>query len=212
VAVVLNFEARGNAGPVILFETGAEDAAWIEAYARAVRTPQASSLGPAVYERLPNDTDFSVFKAHGLAGLNFAFIGGGSAYHQPWDTPENLDRSSLQHQGEIVLGLARHLGQMDREELHAGDGHATFFTLPGNVLVHYPRTWEPALALLAALATAGAIAFGVRAGVLRLPGTLLATLAFPALAAAVGAVLVGLAWAVSRASSAAFSCLNENNW
>ena len=207
VAGVLNFEGRGNGGPVVLFETGRDEAAWVGAYARAVRWPQASSLGPTVYDLLPNDTDFSVFKRAGRRGLNFAFIGGGSAYHRPWDTPQNLDPRSLQHHGEIVLGLARELGEADLLELDAATGRAAYFTLPGNVLVRYPRGWEGFVALLSAVATAGAIAFGIRTGALRARGVALATLGFPVLAIVAAALLFGVAWAVARAVPAAASVL-----
>ncbi len=198
VAVVLNFEGRGNGGPVVLFETGRDEAPWIRLYTRAVRWAQASSLGPTVYERLPNDTDFSVFKDRGLPGLNFAFIGGGSAYHRPWDAPQNLDRSSLQHHGEIALGLARNLGAADLAGLAGERGHAAYFTLPGNVLVRYPRAWELAVALLALLAAAGALASAVRAGALRTRGIALAALGFPVLTALAAAALFGIAWAVQQ--------------
>jgi Peptidase family M28 len=198
VAVVLNFEGRGNGGPVVLFETGRDEAPWIRAYARAVRWAQASSLGPTVYERLPNDTDFSVFKDRGLPGLNFAFIGGGSAYHRPWDTPQNLDRASLQHHGEIALGLARYLGAADLATLAGERGHAAYFTLPGNVLVRYPRAWELAGALFALLAAAGALASAVRSGTLRTRGIALAALGFPVLTALTAAALFGIAWAVQQ--------------
>jgi hypothetical protein len=207
VAVVLNFEGRGNGGPVVLFETGRDEAPWVAAYARAVRWAQASSLGPTVYERLPNDSDFSVFKARGLPGLNFAFIAGGSAYHRPWDTPANLDPSSLQHHGEIALGLARHLGEADLGALAAERGNAAYFTLPGNVLVRYPRSWELGVALAAALATAGALAFGLRSRSLRAPGIGLAALGYPVLTAIAAALIFGIAWSVQRAVPAAAGAL-----
>jgi hypothetical protein len=194
VAVVLNFEGRGNGGPVVLFETGRDDAAWVGVYAEAVPWPQASSLGPTLYERLPNDTDFSVFKRRGLPGLNFAFIGGGSAYHRPWDRPRNLDARTLQHHGEIVLGMARALGGADLEGLAARRGQASFFTLPGNVLLHYPQAADGALLALAALVLAATIAQGLRARTLRAPGLVLATLSFPAFAALLGGSVVAIAW------------------
>jgi hypothetical protein len=207
VAVVLNFEGRGNGGPVVLFETGRDDAPWLAAYAAAVRWPQASSLGPTAYEYLPNDTDFSVFRRRGLPGLNFAFIGGGSAYHQPWDTPANLDPRSVQHHGEVVLGLARHLRDADLTGLAEEQGRATFFTLPGNVLVRYPRSWEPVFALIAALATAGALAFGLRSQALHARGVLLAVLAWPVLTALLAVATLAVAWLVDRGVSSALVAL-----
>jgi hypothetical protein len=196
VAVVLNFEARGNAGPVILFETGRDDRAWIEAYAACATRPLASSLGPSIYERMPNDTDFTVFKRLGLPGLNFAFIGGGTAYHRPADTPENVSWRALQHHGETLLALARHLGNADLSALGARRGRATYFTLHGNLFVHYPASWDWTVVLAAALCVAGALAAGLRAGVLRVPSTVLGALATPVavalLAGALAAVGLGV--------------------
>ncbi|HVN76414.1 MAG TPA: M20/M25/M40 family metallo-hydrolase, partial [Thermoanaerobaculaceae bacterium] len=83
VGVVVNQEARGTSGLSLMFETSDENAWLIDAYARAVRRPAALSLTAEVYRRLPNDTDLTVFKGAGMAGLNFAFIGDVSRYHTP---------------------------------------------------------------------------------------------------------------------------------
>src|SRR5690606_30828972 len=74
--VVANFEARGTSGPAIMFETaGAPRGMFRDAYARTLQ-PVTSSLAAAVYERMPNGTDFTVFRRAGMSGLNFSFIGG----------------------------------------------------------------------------------------------------------------------------------------
>lgn len=201
VRAVINFEGRGNSGPAVLFETGRDDAPLVRAYARAAGWPVASSLGPTVYERLPNDTDLSVFKRRGLPGLNFAFVGGGSAYHQPWDTPANLNPRSLEHHGRLILDLARGLGAADLEELaREGSGRATFFTLPGNVLVHYPGAldgWVTGLALAIVLASlGGALAHGQ----MRVRGLILGALCWPTFAALFAGVLGSSWWLVSGAT------------
>ena len=202
LACAFNFEGRGNAGPAILFETGRDDRAWIEAYAACAPHPLGSSLGPAVYERMPNDTDFTLFRRQGLPGLNFAWVGGGSAYHQPWDTPAHLDPRALQHHGETMLALARHLGQADLDELAGRRGRATFFTLPGNLFVHYAARWDAAVLALAWLAVLGALAAGVRAGRLSPAGAALGLVATP-LAALLGAAVLAAAGQAARLLAAA---------
>jgi len=63
-----------------------------------------------VYRRMPNDTDFTIFKEARLPGLNFAFIGDPQHYHAPSDDVAHLDSRCLQHVGSYALSLARHFG------------------------------------------------------------------------------------------------------
>lgn len=162
VAVVLNFEARGHRGPSVMFETSTGNGALIELLARAGAEPVANSLAYEVYRRLPNDTDLTVFKRAGLAGLNFAFVGGVSHYHTALDAPEHLDRGSLQHHGDQALALARAFGAADLGAAPRSD-HA-YFSLLRLWLFHYPLLWNGPLALLALLAYALAVRAGVRRG------------------------------------------------
>ncbi|MGE0824549.1 MAG: M20/M25/M40 family metallo-hydrolase [Candidatus Binatia bacterium] len=143
VKLVFNFEARGASGESILFETGSNSGVLVREYAKAVSWPFAFSLGTTVYRHLPHDTDFSVFRQRGLPGLNFAFIGSGTSYHQASDVPGNLDARSLQHHGSYVLALARHFGALDLASVVPQAGcEMTFFTLPGNVLLSYAKAWD----------------------------------------------------------------------
>ena len=80
----------------------------------------SSSLYPELYDRLPNDTDLSVFKDRGMAGMNFAFVGGLPHYHTPLDNFDNLDMGSLQHQGEQFLSMAKALSRSRVDELPEG--------------------------------------------------------------------------------------------
>lgn len=56
---------------------------------------------------MPNDTDFTVARQAGKAGLNFAFLGRQFDYHAATATPANLDRGALQDMGEKTLASAR---------------------------------------------------------------------------------------------------------
>ncbi|MDZ5444673.1 M28 family peptidase [Micromonospora sp. 4G57] len=151
--VVLNLEARGSTGPVIMFETSRNNANLVELFGRAAPHPVGTSFAVEIYRLLPNDTDFTPFRdQHGLddrprfIGLNSAYIDGGAIYHTPLDTPEVMDRGSLQQHGDNALGLARALGRSDLPTLWSGDD-ATYFPVPGG-LVRYPGwlTWPLALA------------------------------------------------------------------
>ena len=148
VGIVLNFEARGSSGPVILFETSDQNAWLMDNVSKAASHPVANSLSYEIYKRLPNDTDFTVFKRAGYPGLNFAFIGGLANYHTANDNLQNLNRGSLQHHGDYAVELGARFANLDRIE--AGRGRAIYFDILGRTLVHY----SPAIGALL-LVTAG---------------------------------------------------------
>nr|WP_204261257.1 M28 family peptidase [Blastococcus saxobsidens] len=156
--VVLNFEARGTSGPPIMFETSLGNADLAAAFADAAPHPVASSFAVEVYRALPNDTDFSVLLDDGdFTGMNTAFIDGAAGYHSPQDTPERLDRRTLQALGDNALALARELGGRDLAALaEPAAGDATYFPLPGS-LVRYPGTFVWPLAGAALVAVAGLV-------------------------------------------------------
>lgn len=154
--VVVNLEARGSTGPVIMFETSRRNAALVAAFARAAPHPIGTSFAVEVYRLLPNDTDFTAFLKEGFAGLNSAYIDGAAIYHTPLDTPSSMDRGSLQQHGANALGLAREFGAADLARLTAGQD-ATYFPVPIAGLVHYPGwlTWPLALLAIAAVVALG---------------------------------------------------------
>ena len=148
IDVVVNYEGRGGGGPSLLFETSDDNAWLIDEFATAPH-PAGNSMAYEVYRRLPNDTDFSVFRRAGMEGLNFGFIDRFPHYHAAIDTPELLDSRSLQHHGEGMLSLARALGERDFGA-EKGSGNAVFFNIPG-MMVRYPGGLALPLALLASL-------------------------------------------------------------
>ncbi|MFL6388061.1 MAG: M20/M25/M40 family metallo-hydrolase [Terriglobales bacterium] len=139
--LILNFEARGNRGPSLLFETSQNNRPLIGAVAHVAPYPIGSSLFYELYKILPNDTDFTVFRPAGIPGLNFAFGEGLEAYHSPLDTPDHLSLASLQHHGSYGLALTRHFGQLDLATLRNSQGDDVFFDWYGSRLVAYSRRW-----------------------------------------------------------------------
>ena len=145
VALVLNVEMRGGGGPSIMFETGSENGWVVQAMATADPRPMAHSLSVEVYRRMPNFTDFTVFREAGVQGLNFAAIGDAWVYHQATDVPANVQEATLQHHGMRVLALAREFGQRDLTQVDAPD--RVHFVLPGAGLVDFSMGWiSPAAA------------------------------------------------------------------
>jgi len=164
--VVLNVEARGTTGPVIMFETTAGNGPVVDRFAAAAPHPVATSFAVEVYRILPNDTDFSPFRDSGrYVGLNSAYIDGSAAYHAPQDTPDRMDRGSLQMHIDTTTALVREFGGADLARLQGED--ATYFPVLGT-LVRYPgRLVWPLAGLAAAVALAGVVVAARRSGVLR---------------------------------------------
>ncbi len=154
VGFVLNMEARGGGGRTAMFETGDGNGAAIALYRRAAPRPDANSLSVFLYKNLPNDTDYTVAKAHGVPGLNFAFIGRQFDYHSPSSTADVLDLGSVQHMGEQILGVARALAFAASLPPRAPD--AVYGTVPGGWMLAYPIRFGwgliTAIAILLALA------------------------------------------------------------
>jgi hypothetical protein len=168
VKVVLNFEARGNGGPSIMFETSQDNDWLISTFAQAAPYPVANSLSDEIYRRLPNDTDLTVFKQAGIAGLNFAYLKGVNYYHTQLDSSAYMDERSLQHHGSYALSLARQFGNSNLE--HAKRGNAVYFSVPGEVLIRYSRIWVIPDVLLNALLFVAVLVAGFKRKVLSTRG------------------------------------------
>ena len=99
VDLVFNFDGRGNGGPVLMFETSANNSWLIREFDRATSHPVGTSLSNAVYKYMPNYTDFTFFMHHieGAEGLNFAHIENPRAYHDSSDTWDTLDPGVIRH-------------------------------------------------------------------------------------------------------------------
>ena len=147
VRVAINIEARGSGGPSLMFETSGPTAPLAELLTRLPR-PATGSLFSAIYERLPNDTDLTVFRREGVVGFNFGFIDNVAHYHTSADNLENLEPGSVQHNGDNVLGLVEALSDGDLTALDQGDD-AVWFDVLSVVLIRWPASWSLPLALLA---------------------------------------------------------------
>ncbi|HEX8889428.1 MAG TPA: M20/M25/M40 family metallo-hydrolase [Pyrinomonadaceae bacterium] len=171
VGLVLNFEARGNSGPSMMFETSNRNGWLIREFAKATPAPRAQSLAYEIYRLLPNDTDLTVFKQAGYPALNFAYINGISHYHTQLDSFSQIDERSLQHQGSYALALTRHFGNLNLGE--TPETNAVYFDLFGEVVVHYSYAWVLPLTGIALLLFAGVLYIGVRNGRLNFKGVAL---------------------------------------
>tara|TARA_R110002051_G_scaffold118372_3_gene192111 strand:- start:156 stop:2048 length:1893 start_codon:yes stop_codon:yes gene_type:complete len=154
IGAVVNLEARGGGGRAMMFETSPGNARTIRLFARAAGRatggPASSSLGVFVYEQMPNGTDFTISRARGIPGVNFAFIGRPEQYHSAAAVPAALDQGSVQHIGSQALETTDAL--LRAPALPVADGNLVYSDILGwFVLMHTPATGWLLLALTAAL-------------------------------------------------------------
>lgn len=147
VGVVLNFEGRGNAGPVYMFQTSPGNGPLIEALASSVPGARTNSLTGEIYRHLPSDTDLSVWlhSNYPVGALNFSHVGGYTHYHTPLDNLASLDPRVLQQMGDYALGVTQSLGRADLRAVRTVD--AIYFNAPLLGVVSYPGWWVLAMAI-----------------------------------------------------------------
>jgi hypothetical protein len=183
VKSVLNFDGTGAARPAFMFQAGPGRAAPFDAWASSANTPRGASFAVEIYRRLPNDTDFTVFRAFGAAGLNFAPIGDSYAYHTDRDVPSRLDLGVIRDEVANTVATVRALDASDTAV--TADSPIYFDLLGWRVVVMSPAQSEW---LSWAACAAGGVAWLMLTPALyrerRLAGLLL-TAAWAAVAAAV---------------------------
>lgn len=143
VGLVLNFEARGSGGPsYMLLETNGGNRNLIQAFNNAKSNfPVANSMMYSIYKMLPNDTDLTVFREDAnLNGINFAFIDDHFDYHTAQDTYENLDRNTLEHQGDYIMTMLNYFADVNLENLNEKSDNI-YFSFPKMGLINYPFSW-----------------------------------------------------------------------
>jgi hypothetical protein len=169
--LVMNFEARGNSGPSIMFETSPGNGRLISEAAQVMPHPVTNSLSYEIYKLLPNDTDLTIFKKAGYDGLNFAFIEGVTHYHSQLDSVDQIDQRSLQHQGSYALALTRHFGNLNLDKLK--ESNAVFFSVLAAFIIHYPNMLILPFTVLVLLLFIGVTVLGFRKKKLSVGGLLL---------------------------------------
>ena len=192
IRAYVNVESIGASGPSRLFESGPGNETLVRAWASATPRPSGASYGFEIYKRLPNDTDFTIFKRWNVPGLNFAPVGDSHAYHTSRDTPERLTTATIRQTGETVVSV---VAALDGADLAPGRPDVRFSDLLGRraiVLAQWQGRLIAVLAILAGLIAWLRMARQVAAaGAMHAASTLLWGLS--SLAAACGAML-GAVW------------------
>ncbi len=129
IGIMLNYEARGNAGPGIAFEWSDNNAWLVDQISKVYKRPIANSLSYEIYKRMGNGSDFTIFKRKDVPGINHAYIDGFSYYHHPLDNLETISKESVQHTGENMYLAAKHFSNYEFKE--EKEQNATFFNFYG---------------------------------------------------------------------------------
>ena len=148
VGVFMNFEARGNTGPIVMFETSGGNNELIRQYDQASPRSLANSVFYEIYRLLPNDTDFTVLNSTGAQGLNFAYLGGIQHYHTYLDNAQEINPRTLQDLGSNALALTKHFGNT---ELGPKTSDAIYFNVLGVMLIRYTHLFSIGLLILTVL-------------------------------------------------------------
>lgn len=128
--LVVNLEARGNSGVLILFQTTDNNLGLIETYRQAVPHPFSMSIATSVYKTMPNDTDLTHFIHAGYSGINLAVIDNAHVYHTELDNYETFSRDSALHYLSTTVGLVKYLALTPELNLEADQDsvHFPFFS------------------------------------------------------------------------------------
>ena len=129
IDLVINFEARGNRGGLLLFETSPDAYSLMRAVRKAGSKPIGMSWLVAIYKMMPNDTDLTLFLNDGYNGINFAVTGGVEHYHMPTDSYENLDRNSAWQYLHTALSLADYAANNPTTTFNQPSREVVFFNI-----------------------------------------------------------------------------------
>ncbi|MGE7094185.1 M28 family peptidase [Lysinibacillus sp. NPDC048646] len=180
VRVMLNFEARGNTGVPIMFETSSNDLKLAQLYKETVPYPVAYSFASEMYKKMPNDTDFTELKVTKKLGYNFANMGGLEAYHAEIDRVENSDEETIRHFGDYALPLVKKFMMMEEKEFQAleeSKGNAIYFPLMKKTLVVYSEKLVIPLMIFLLVLTGAIFFFSFKKKVTQMKGFALSLLA-----------------------------------
>ncbi len=165
VAAAVNVEARGTSGASLMFETNPGNRKMVSLASRALPRPATNSIYYTIYTLLPNDTDFTVYKAHDWPGVNFGIVGDAARYHTPADNFALASPGSLQHHGDNALAMVRALADSDLDL--SAESDSVFFDVFTLFVVRWPASLTLVLAILGALLIVAVSVMRIRQGVMR---------------------------------------------
>lgn len=141
VSYVINLEARGSSGPVIMFQISEKNSRVLDLYKNA-NYPVTSSLITDLFME-SGRSDFLNMKKKGFAGINFTTLDKVEYYHTPEDSYENISDKSLKHYGNQVLPIVEEFIYSDKYndvDYFKQGKDSIFFTILPNIVLDYSVT------------------------------------------------------------------------
>lgn len=135
IDLVINLEARGNNGPLLMFQTSDHNKQIVKEVSKALDQISMYSSTAAFYKTMPNDTDLTEFLDAGYTGINFAVIGGSEHYHQMTDNYENLNRNTAYMYYKTTMDLADYFSNSDLKNLSSSEDAVYFPFFKGNTVI-----------------------------------------------------------------------------
>lgn len=159
VGMVLKFDNAGNRGPLVLYDSSGADGAAIDGWAAHAPAARGSSLMRAIYPHMPHAVPLGPLAALHVPMLQFANVEGYTGPRGSSDTADRLAPSTLQHEGDTMLALARHFASAP---LTPGAPGQVYFTLPHIGVVHYSGSAVWPVTRLACLLLFGVTCLGIQ--------------------------------------------------
>ncbi len=209
--LVLNLEARGNHGALIMFETSRNNLAMVRHLNRALKRPVSTSIATAVYRTMQNDTDLTAFFKTGRAGMNFACIDNPMVYHTAQDNYETFSRDTARQYLDDLTALATYFATTKDLDLESGED-GVFFPLPFAKLVVIPEGAAKAASFLIALAILILLVVSAAKKRVRVPRVLISCIGFLVCLGLAAAVVFGLQEAIHAIFFAQGGSMWDSQW
>ncbi|KAF9436557.1 hypothetical protein BGZ76_003605 [Entomortierella beljakovae] len=113
VKTFVTLEGAGAGGRALLFRCS--NKALAKFYSKVGNSPHANVFGNDVFKLglIKSATDYSVFTAYGMPGLDIAFYSRRAFYHSLHDDIEHTSPGSVQHMGNTGLAVVRNIADSD---------------------------------------------------------------------------------------------------
>jgi hypothetical protein len=142
IAFIINIEARGFNGPVMMFQTNKKNNKIIGLYAKTKRQ-FSNSIMNEFSAFIPNFSDLSPFLENGYQGLNFASFGHMKYYHSDEDNINNVNLDTLQHYSEQILPIIIEFvynSAYSEIDCFRGLNDTNYFSIFPNIFVSYDNS------------------------------------------------------------------------
>ena len=207
VGLAVNVEARGVKGPALLFETSSGNAALMDFYTEYARYPYTYSLTSAVYDIMPNYTDFTLLKPL-FPGYNFSVIDNLHYYHNDRDNFSNIHPESIAHYGVQLAPMIREYltgNQYSDPDYFRSRENKVVFTIPGLGTFSFSRAGYCLLNAVTLALFVLTLTLYVVTGRIKLRKVFYNSLTILGCGVLIAAVATGLAYAATRISGVPFS-------